>query len=858
MALDVWNQQSGYSFGVFQESTNINLPLPVNYTTGVTFTIISGKLPAGLKLVNDSIIGSASEVLYDTTYTFCIRASTITEIADRTFNVIIQGEDAPLFLTPAGLLPVGIHNQLFVIDNSVVDYQLDAIDPDVVAGAKLSYFISSKDGDLPPGLKLTPEGRIVGKVQSVTEIRAFDGLGTYDNGVYDSPYDFAYYSFSDTYSNYISNGGYDFYDYDIVYDYAPDPLPLKSLNRNYEFIVTVSDGIQYFDQRSFQIYVVGDTFFRADTTALISDSGMFTADSSYLRNPVWLTPSDLGMKRANNYVTLMLDVYDSGKIFYRFETTTKTWKPLHTYHVDDLIYVNSKTLYICTTAHTSATTFSIENWHPYGMPPGMQFDERTGEVFGYVPYQSDASKYFKFRVTAYRYGDNFTDVASTSRTFTVNIISEINSVISWNSNSDLGFIDAGYKSSLAIRATSTIINSQITYNQTAGSLPPGLSLLLTGEITGVVNQFTTPLTIDHDDVTFDYNRTSFRQHSAIAGLMSFDFNPTIETTFDDQITTFNGNGIVTFNKYKLIDVGTMSFDYNLDTGTETTFNVDRVLFKDNEINILDQETTLDDDTTTIDHNFTFKVVSTDQYVYSGIEQDFTISVNTPNTIQYSNIYAKPLLSLSQRELWSSFINDPSIFTLDNIYRPSDLNFGVQANLEMLIYAGIETKTASDVYRAISNNFVKKQFRFDGVSKSIAMPLGTSTPLYEVIYITMIDPLELNNTALPNTLTLNNTTHYPSSISIWQDQINNIGSTKGNFLPLWMKSIQPGTRNELGFVLAVPLCYCKVGKADDIILNIKYSNFDFKMINYTIDRFIIDSVTGYNDDKYIIFNHRETI
>lgn len=858
MALDVWNQQSGYSFGVFQESTNINLLLPVSYTTGVKFTIISGKLPAGLKLVNDTIIGSAAEVLYDTTYTFCIRANTINELADRTFNLVIQGEDAPLFLTPAGLLPVGVHNQLFVIDNSVVDYQLDATDPDIVAGAKLSYFISSKDGDLPPGLKLTPEGRIIGKVQAVTEIRAFDGLGTYDNGVYDSPYDFAYFSFNETYSNYISNGGYDFYAYDIVYDYAPDPLPLKSLNRNYEFIVTVSDGIQYFDRRSFQIYIVGDTFFRADTTALISDSGMFTADASYLRNPAWLTPSDLGMKRANNYVTLMLDVYDSGKIFYKFETTTKTWKPLHQYQIDELIYVNSKTSYICTVAHISASTFSTENWHQYRLPPGMQFDERTGEIFGYVPYQSDASKYFKFRVTAYRYGDNFTDIASSSRTFTVNIISEINSVISWNSNADLGYIDAGYTSSLAISASSTILNSQVTYTQTTGKLPPGLTLLLTGEIHGIVNQFTTPLTIDHDDVTFDYNRTSFRQRNTIDGLMSFDFNPTIETTFDDQCTTFNVNGIVTFNKHKLIDVGTMSFDYDLSTGTETTFNIDKVLFKDTVINILDHETTFDDDTTTVDHEFIFKVVSTDQYVYSAIEQDFTISVNTPNSIQYSNVYAKPFLSLLQRELWSSFINDPGIFTLDSIYRPSDTNFGVQPNLEMLIYPGIETKTASDFARTVANNFKKKQFRFDGVTKSIAMPLGTSTPLYEVVYITMIDPQELNNTALPYTLTLNNETYYPSSISIWQDKINNLGVTKGNFLPLWMRSIQPGTRAEIGYVLAVPLCYCKVGKADDIILNIKHSNFDFKMINYTIDRFIIDSVTGFTDDKYIIFNNRETI
>ena len=57
----------------------------------------------------------------------------------------------------------------------------------------------------------------------------------------------------------------------------------------------------------------------------------------------------------------------------------------------------------------------------------------------------------------------------------------------------------------------------------------------------------------------------------------------------------------------------------------------------------------------------------------------------------------------------------------------------------------------------------------------------------------------------------------------------------------------------------PLCYCKPGTADDILLNIKNRNFDFKQIDFVIDRYIIDSVTGYSADKYIVFkNDRTTI
>jgi hypothetical protein len=75
----------------------------------------------------------------------------------------------------------------------------------------------------------------------------------------------------------------------------------------------------------------------------------------------------------------------------------------------------------------------------------------------------------------------------------------------------------------------------------------------------------------------------------------------------------------------------------------------------------------------------------------------------------------------------------------------------------------------------------------------------------------------------------------------------------------MRSIQPGETEELDFVAAVPLCFCKPGSADEILLNIKNSQFDFKLLNYTVDRYIIDSIDGYYADKYLAFrNDRTTI
>ena len=119
---------------------------------------------------------------------------------------------------------------------------------------------------------------------------------------------------------------------------------------------------------------------------------------------------------------------------------------------------------------------------------------------------------------------------------------------------------------------------------------------------------------------------------------------------------------------------------------------------------------------------------------------------------------------------------------------------------------------------------------------------------------------------------NPTIYYPNSVSNWRDRLKNWSdidpfdpsktisfASERNYLPLWMRSIQPGTKTELGFTLAVPLCYCKIGMGDDIMLNIKHSNFDFKLLDYTVDRYIIDSVDGSKNDKYLIFrNDRITI
>jgi hypothetical protein len=241
--LSIWTEPSGYTFTnngqPFLEQVVVSIPLPVTTTAGITFTIISGSLPGGLQLSGADITGTPFIISNLVTYQFCIRASNGVDFSDRTFLMQVNGANPPVFVTAAGELPVGVHNQLYAYDETYVSYQIKAFDVDTALGTNLSYFIASDDGVLPPGLTLGPTGLISGFIlqNPLTQITPSDGSGAFDDTFFDDAgYDFAL----------IPTNGYDSYQYDdVTWDYSsPTQLP-SSLNQNYQFKITVTDGVRF-------------------------------------------------------------------------------------------------------------------------------------------------------------------------------------------------------------------------------------------------------------------------------------------------------------------------------------------------------------------------------------------------------------------------------------------------------------------------------------------------------------------------------------------------------------------------------------------------------------------------------------
>jgi len=832
-----WTEPNNKQIANLAERRTVTLPLPINLNFlsldnyNVTVSHISGDLPAGLRLENDKLVGTPYEVVRDTEYTFVLRATQYGVNVDRTYKILITGPDDPIWLTAPGLLPVGSNQAFFIVDSIPLDFQLDAFDPDLIAGDELEFFLEA--GELPPGIQLTPDGRLVGIVEPILALEKAASSGYYDSNNYSGyPYDFSI----------RPDNGYDSFFYDsVTFDKALPANPPKKLNRYYEFMIRISDGDGE-AERTFQIYVVGDDFLAADNTIMQVANGLFTADITYIRAPIWITPANLGYKRANNFVTIFLDVIDpnpyTGVIQYQLLPNN----PDNT---------------------------------PSVLPTGLQLDESNGEIAGTVPYQPAITLEFNFTVRARRFVLNSEEIEFRDKTFKLTLLGEIDSVLTWTTPSDLGNLDSNYISVLKISATSNIPNSYLLYTLENGSLPPGLRLNFDGEIIGFVRSYKT---------------------ETLPGLTTFDSN----------------------------------------------------------------QFRLDSNTTRIDREFKFTAKVRDNFGFSAITREFSITVTDPKNKFFSNVYMQPFLSEAKRLEYQGIVSNNNIIDYNFLYRPNDPAFGVQDTMRMLVYAGIETKTLDYYMSAMAVHHKKKKYKLGEIKTALAKTPGTNDVIYEVVYIEVIDPNENNNgktrkkvnintnnaitvdksnydisndsrefinptnlevttrqqgiqnylflpnfvvstreseyiVSLPvtvilrdgsevstgsvtvgsydpfrfkprfeNTMKVSSTFNfadqtkenvkYISNIKNMRDQIRSIGETERNYLPLWMRSTQGASVAELGFVKAIPLCYCLPGTSGNIIAALNFNNIDFKQFLFEGDRFIINGTVGDSNEKYLLFHN----
>jgi len=273
--IPTWVTPAG-TLGNIPEGVFYSTPLVAVADTTVYYSVIAGRLPPGVQvdetgilsgnpLATASVRGVPSDVVFDTTSQFAIRAYTtttvsgvtvITGLADRTFTMTITGQSTVVWTTPSGNIAT------YFDGTQVADLTLSYSDPDIYSVNVVTLIA----GALPTGLTVSTAGVISGYV-------------------------------------------------------SPNPDATVPTT-DYTFTLRVSNGLTS-DVRTFSILVYARSTMTADNTNVTADNTFITADIIPLQSPIITTPTgSIGSTRSDNFYAFQFAGLDFNGNAIEFIATT--------------------------------------------------------------------------------------------------------------------------------------------------------------------------------------------------------------------------------------------------------------------------------------------------------------------------------------------------------------------------------------------------------------------------------------------------------------------------------------------------------------------------------------------------------
>ena len=418
------------------------------------------------------------------------------------------------------------------------------------------------------------------------------------------------------------------------------------------------------------------------------------------------------------------------------------------------------------------------------LPTGLLIDINSGEIYGTLARQSAIETNYTFTIRANRTVSTGINLY-TDGIFTMKVVGEIDIGIAFTTPSIIGTLTADIPSTLSITAVAEDTSRVISYIITSGSLPTGITLSDQGNLIG---------TVDPSDFT-DSTRA-----------------------------------------------------------------------------------------------YTFSVTVSDQYQSAATTKEFTLNIDIPyTTIEYGNMTGHSTSFIDQN-IFYTIAQDPNINTSTYIYRPEDSTFGLKQSPSMLLMAGLQAQTLTAFQQQMEQNHAPKTLYFGDLKTAVAKEDGKI--IYEVVYLDIKDPLENNSgKSIASSVTLrtdiakpmlgprasttevttdmneyeittNNglafstsgskvryanqlsadldymSTLYPNAVANMRSRMKTLGHKEWNHLPLWMRTAQTSSGVPLGYVKAVPICYCIPGTSALIKKRINDKKLDFKNIQFIVDRYQI--------------------
>lgn len=816
-----WVTAAG-TLGTIPEGVFYSAPVQaVANGANVYFRLIAGELPDGVQINTNGLVqgvprnkitvqGVPAQVNRDVTSKFAIRA--YTTIDNQSTGLIDRISDRTFSLTVTGqnipdfITPAGNIGTYY--DGTPVELQIKFEDLD--PGDQVTIKILS--GELPPGLVLDPKtGLISGVIAPLV-----------------GPAGSAPTGFSAT-----------------QFDQYPFDFSTRSASKNYQFTLVITDG-KNTNTRTFEIFVYSKDSMSADTTDFTADNTWITADVVPTRTPVLLTPpGSLGTVRADNFYAFKFDAIDFDGDPVEYSVT-----------------VGAGIGYDATPYDTTGYDRGA-----FSLPPGLQIDPYTGWFYGYIPNQGATQQTYQFAVRVFKRNDP--TIISGYYYFTITVIGNLETLVTWLNGPDLGTINNGAISSLYV-AASNVGGRSLQYRlaQPGSRLPQGLTLQPSGNITGRVS-FNT-FALDGGTTTFDVNSYNRSITSPTTFDTKFTFTVNAFAPESSQVVYKVGSITVTNGGSGYISQPTITISAPPDTSNAEQATAGVATIVGGQITAIALGNPgrgyTSPPTITItggggsDATAVATIVESQILNTVSVFRTFTLQVIRAFDEPYETLYVKCMPPLADRDIISQLIQNQDIIPVDLVYRPDDPNFGVAKNVTYDHAYGLTASTYSEYMSSLVINHYWKNVVLGEIKTAQALD-SSGNIIYEVVYSTIVDDL-VNNQGqsvskkinLPYPTNLSDDTEvnvvYPNSLVNMRDQVIDTVGQINPALPLWMTSKQPDGQ-VLGFTPAWVIAYVNPGQSSRVAYNIReqFGN-QLNLIDFKIDRYEIDRSQTYDWDADI--------
>ena len=782
MAQPIWNTTAG-SIGNYPYGINMTFILsasPVSPATSLTYTLLAGSLPSNIKLNSTTGIlsGIPTLVTQNTTNTFTIRATdNLGNIKDRTFSITISGNAIPTFTTASGVI-------LSTEDSIWIQKQIEYSNPD----SNNIVTVELQSGLLPPGLEISSAGLIQGYASPPTTSVNLPLITTV--------------GLTSAASN------------DFIYCISVLGITVGRPVIFTNPIGNITEGVTYYIK---EVDITNNAFSisasqNGSTLPLTDDSGAMTVTlpSTSVGQPTIRTynfvlrlVSDLGGNFASYSITVINQNLPSsqggpGKPLNSRTPTILNTRPLTIkVHDSDPYYGYYILPPVSPSVNAEMGNYFSDDYFAFkiigydfdgslityvysNLPSWLSGDPFTGWITGDPYLSSPGINNYQFTVSVRK--TNNTSISTTNFNFEFTLSLDVNGNITWTTPTSLGTIYNGTLSTLKVSAVSDV---SLLYRITSGTLPPNLTLLSNGEITGIVANQPTDIVLSTGNTTeFTFTVQAYSPDFPVVN-SSKSFNLTVYQKYDQPTDILYIQAAPSINDRQIL---------NSLLDNESLIPTD-TLYRPNDSNF--------GKATSIIYEHAYGIYASDieEYVAAVTRNHYwrnitlgelktAVAKDSNNNIIYEVVYS---------EVIDNLVNPQGQSVPSSIYWPVPIDLGL-----------------GPWYTSITDIFTS-------YDKDLAPGYYTSrTPGYA-------------------------RTLYPNSLYNMRNRVSDVlGQVfDSTLLPLWMTS-QQENGSTLGYTQAWVICYTKPGLANTVKTNIEKNwPYTLNQINFNIDRFTVNKSITYN-------------